>query len=40
MDPLGGSSLSILEDGGALSLVLDPLHEDDAMCAALASVMK
>ena len=36
MDPLGGSSLSILEDGGALSLVLDRLDEDDAVCAALA----
>ena len=36
MDPLGGSSLSILEDGGALSLVLDRLDEDDALCAALA----
>ena len=36
MDPLGGSSLSILEDGGALPLVLDRLDEDDALCAALA----
>eukprot|EP01044_Picomonas_judraskeda_P019658 COSAG03_NODE_4190_length_1646_cov_5.779573_1_plen_320_part_10 len=36
MDPLGGSSLSILEDGGALALVLDRLDEDDALCAALA----
>src|SRR6056300_886980 len=36
MDPLGGSSLSILEDGGALHLVLDHLDEDDALCAALA----
>ena len=36
MDPLAGSSLSILEDGGALPLVLDRLDEDDALCAALA----
>ena len=36
MDPLGGSSLSILEDGGALHLVLDRLDADDALCAALA----
>ena len=36
MDPLGGSSLSILENGGALPLVLDRLDEDDALCAALA----
>eukprot|EP01044_Picomonas_judraskeda_P030821 COSAG03_NODE_11242_length_603_cov_2.369048_1_plen_132_part_01 len=36
MDPLGGSSLSILEDGGGLPLVLDRLDEDDALCAALA----
>ena len=36
MDPLGGSSLSILEDGGALPLVLDRLDKDDALCAALA----
>ena len=31
MDPLGGSSLSILEDGGGLGLVLDRLDEDDAL---------
>eukprot|EP01048_Picozoa_sp_COSAG05_P034985 COSAG05_NODE_14939_length_383_cov_0.517606_1_plen_38_part_10 len=36
MDPLGGSLLSILEDGAGLPLVLDRLHEDDALCAALA----
>ena len=36
MDPLGGSSLSILENGGALHLVLDHFDEDDALCAALA----
>eukprot|EP01044_Picomonas_judraskeda_P009325 COSAG03_NODE_1128_length_4764_cov_647.303751_5_plen_75_part_01 len=30
MDPLAGSALSILEDGGGLPLVLDRLHEDDA----------
>ena len=36
MDPLAGSSLSILEDGGGLPLVLDRLDEDDALCAALA----
>ena len=36
MDPLGGSSLSILEYGGGLPLVLDRLDEDDALCAALA----
>ena len=35
MDPLSGSSLSILEDGGGLPLVLDRLDEDDALCAAL-----
>ena len=36
MDPLAGSALSILEDGGGLPLVLDRLDEDDALCAALA----
>ena len=36
MDPLAGSALSILEDGGALPLVLDRLDEDDALCVALA----
>ena len=36
MDPLAGSALSILEDGGGLPLVLDRLNEDDALCAALA----
>ena len=36
MDALAGSTLSILEDGGGLPLVLDRLDEDDALCAALA----
>ena len=36
MDPLAGSALSILEDGGGLPLVLDRLDEDDALCATLA----
>ena len=36
MDPLGGSLLSILEDGAGLPLVLDRLDEDDVLCAALA----
>ena len=36
MDPLAGSALSILDDGGGLPLVLDRLDEDDALCAALA----
>eukprot|EP01044_Picomonas_judraskeda_P016417 COSAG03_NODE_2916_length_2357_cov_214.760850_2_plen_207_part_00 len=33
MDPLGGSLLSILEDGAGLPLVLDRLDEDDVLCA-------
>ena len=36
MDPLAGSALSILADGGGLPLLLDRPDEDDALCAALA----
>ena len=36
MNPLAGSTLSILENGGALALVLDHVDEDDALCTALA----
>ena len=36
MDPLRDSPLSMLDTGGALSLVLDRVDEDDALCAALA----
>ena len=36
MDPLQGSALRVLDAGGALSLVLDSVDDDDALCAALA----
>ena len=35
MDPLSGSPLRILDDGGALAVVLEHIPEDDALCAAL-----
>ena len=35
MDPLHDSPLRMLDAGGALSLVLDRVDEDDALCAAL-----
>ena len=35
MDPLSGSPLRILDDGGALAVVLEHVPEDDALCAAL-----
>ena len=35
MDPLSGSPLHILDDGGALAVVLEHIPEDDALCAAL-----
>ena len=34
-DPLHHSTLRILDDGGGLGLVLNHIHEDDALCAAL-----
>ena len=35
MDPLSGSPLRILDEGGALAVVLEHVPEDDALCAAL-----
>ena len=35
MDPLHGSQLRLLDTGGALTLVLERVDEDDALCTAL-----
>ena len=35
MDPLHGSQLRILDAGGALTVVLEHVDEDDALCTAL-----
>ena len=35
MDPLSASPLRILDEGGALAVVLEHIPEDDALCAAL-----
>ena len=35
MDPLSASPLHILDEGGALAVVLEHVPEDDALCAAL-----
>jgi len=35
MDPLSASPLHILDEGGALAMVLEHVPEDDALCAAL-----
>ena len=35
MDPLSASPLRILDEGGALAVVLEHVPEDDALCAAL-----